>query len=201
VNEAHDYTDVARAFGDFDPVAYEYANHPAFAVFDAQFREQYSVLGVPPGAPAPAWLATAGTLGELALRVGIDAGGLEATVARWNRFAREGRDADFRRGESWFDTYYADLGREPSATLGSIEKPPFHALRVACGAIGTSGGPRTDARGRVQHASGAEIPGLWACGDAAASALGPGYGGPGGPLGQGFSMGWRAGRDAAGATP
>ena len=201
VNEAHNYTDVARVFADFDPVAYDFANHPAFAILDAQFRAQYSVLGLPPGAPTPDWLASAGTLRELALRTGIDPDGLEATVARWNGFVREGRDADFRRGESWFDTYYADMGREPSATLGSLEKPPFHALRVTCGAIGTSGGPRTDAQGRVRHVSGPPLEGLYACGDAAASAIGPGYGGPGGPLGQGFTMGYRAGRHAAGGKP
>ena len=199
VNEAHNYTDVARAYGDFDPVAYEFANHPSFAIFDGQFRAQYSVLGVPPGAPEPAGVRRASSLRELAAQVGIDADGLEETVARWNGFVREGRDRDFRRGESWFDSYYADLGREPSATLGSIEKPPFFALEVGCGVIGTSGGPRTDADGRVQHVLGGAIAGLYACGDAAASAIGPGYGGPGGPLGQGFSMGFRAGRHAAGA--
>jgi len=200
VNEAHNYTDVARAYGDFDPVAYEFANHPSFAIFDAQFRAQYSVLGVPPGAPEPEGVLRAGSLRELAAQAGIDADGLGATVARWNGFVREGRDRDFRRGESFFDTYYADMGREPSATLGSIERPPFFALRVGCGVIGTNGGPRTDAHGRVQHVSGEPIPGLYACGDAAASAIGPGYGGPGGPLGQGFSMGFRAGRHAAGET-
>ena len=200
VDEAHNYTDVARAYADFDPVAYEYANDPSFAIFDGQFRAQYSVLGVPPGAPEPAAVLRAGSLRELAARAGIDADALEATVARWNGYVAEGRDREFRRGESWFDTYYADMGREPSATLGSIEKAPFFALEVRCGVIGTSGGPRTDADGRVQHVQGGPIAGLYACGDAAASAIGPGYGGPGGPLGQGFAMGFRAGRHAAGAT-
>lgn len=199
VNEAHGYTDVARAFADFDPVAYEYANHPAFAIFDQQYRASYSVLGVPPGEPAPPWLMQAGTLRELARLAGIDADGLEESVARWNRGVAEGVDRDFRRGESFFDCYYADQGRAPSTTLGSVEKPPFFALSVHCGAIGSSGGPRTDVDGRVMHASGRPIAGLYACGDAAASAIGPGYGGPGGPLGQGFSMAWRAGRHVAGA--
>ena len=197
VNEAHNYTDVGKAFGDWDPVAYTYANQPAWAIFDQQYRDQYMVLNVMPGEPAPDWLARADSLSALADRVGIDADGLAETVERWNRFVADGVDRDFRRGESWFDTYYADNGREPSATLGSIEKPPFHALPVHCGAIGTSGGPRTNGRAEVMHVSGRTMPGLAAAGDAAASALGPGYGGPGGPLGQGFTMGYVAGRGAA----
>src|SRR5262249_59603750 len=132
---------------------------------------------------------------------GMDADGLEETGARWNGFVREGRDRDFRRGESWFDTYYADMGREPSATLGTLEKPPFFALRVGCGVIGTSGGPRTDDRGRVQHAQGGAIAGLYACGDAAASALGPGYGGAGGAPRRGLAAGLRRGRRAARGQP
>jgi succinate dehydrogenase/fumarate reductase flavoprotein subunit len=193
VNEAHAYTDVGRAFSDWDAVACEYANLPAWAVFDQQYREQYSVLGVAPSDATPDWLAHADSLDALARAVGIDPAGLCASVERFNRFAADGRDPDFRRGESLFDRYYADHGREPSATLGSLEKPPFYALPVYSGAIGTSGGPRIDADARVLHVSGRPIPGLYAVGDAAASTTGPGYGGPGGPIGQGMTMAWRAG--------
>jgi len=198
VDEAHNYTDVARVFSDWDAVACDWANLPAWAIFDQQFREQYAVLGVMPQDPTPDWLARADSLAALARRVGIDPEGLEQTVARFNRFAAEGRDPDFRRGESLFDRYYADWGRKPSETLGALEKPPFYALPVSCGAIGTSGGPRIDDVGRVLHVSGSPIEGLYAAGDAAASTTGPGYGGPGGPIGQGMTFAWRAGRHAAG---
>jgi succinate dehydrogenase/fumarate reductase flavoprotein subunit len=200
VNEAHGYTDVGRAFAAWDPVAAEHANLPAWAIFDQQFREQYAVLGVMPGDATPSWLASAQTLEALARRVGIDPAGLCATVERFNRFAAQGIDPDFRRGESLFDRYYADHGREPSPTLGALEKPPFYALPVYCGAIGTSGGPRIDSDARVLHVAGRPIEGLYAAGDAAASTTGPGYGGPGGPIGQGMTMAWRAGRHAATRT-
>ena len=200
VNEAHNYTDVGRAFSDWDAVACEYANLPAWAIFDQQYREQYSVLGVAPGDATPDWLARADSLEALARAVGIDPGGLCASVERFNRNAREGRDPDFRRGESLFDRYYADHGRAPSATLGVLDKPPFYALPVYSGAIGTSGGPRIDIHARVLHVSGQPIEGLYAAGDAAASTTGPGYGGPGGPIAQGMAMAWRAGRHAASAA-
>jgi succinate dehydrogenase/fumarate reductase flavoprotein subunit len=199
VNEAHNYTDVARAFADWDPVAYEYANVPAWAIFDQQYRAQYSALGVMPDDATPAWLTSADSLEALAERLGIDTTGLAETVARFNGFVAQGRDLDFRRGESLFDAYYADNGREPSPTLGTLEKPPFYAIEVYCGAIGTSGGPRTDRHGRVMHVRGHPIEGLYAAGDAAASTTGPGYGGAGGPIGQGMTLAWLAARHATGS--
>ena len=52
------------------------------------------------------------------------------------------------------------------------------------GCLGTKGGPRTDADGRVLSiADGAPIPGLYAAGNAAASAFGMAYPGAGGTLG------------------
>ncbi|MEG4641340.1 hypothetical protein VB636_00140, partial [Paracoccus sp. APAP_BH8] len=58
-------------------------------------------------APMPLWLWTRSgylkcgrTLAGLARACGIDPAGLEATVAAYNRGAREGRDEQFRRGET-----------------------------------------------------------------------------------------------------
>lgn len=197
VNEAHNYTDVAKVFMHWDPVAYEFPNVPAWAVFDQAYRDTYSVLTVLPSDPTPEWLAQADSVEELASRVGIDPSGLQETVARYNGFVAEGHDEDFGRGRSWYDTAYGDEELGEHASLGTIEKPPFYALPVYPGAIGSSGGPRTNADGQVRHVTGGVIPGLYAAGDAAASAIGPGYGGAGGPIGQGMTMGFRAGRAAA----
>jgi 3-oxosteroid 1-dehydrogenase len=136
-------------------------------------------------------------LDALARRLQIDAGALIGTVERFNQMVDEGEDRDFQRGNSLFDQYYADFGRAPSPTLGRIERPPFYALAVHPGAIGSSGGLLTDGHGRVRHVDGTFIPNLYAAGDAAASCFGPAYGGPGGPLGHGLTMGYLAGRRAA----
>ncbi|MCH2170295.1 FAD-dependent oxidoreductase [Myxococcota bacterium] len=196
VNEAHNYTDVARAFMAWDPVAVEWANLPCWSIFDQQYRDHYAVLDASPDDPDPAWLVRADDLGELAQKLGMDGEALKQTVERFNHFAAQGNDPDFQRGESLFDRYYAD-NEAASPTLGTLEKAPFYALPVHCGAIGSTGGPRTNSKGQVMHVSGHPIPGLYAAGDSAASSMGPGYGGPGGPLGQGLTLGYLAGRSAA----
>jgi 3-oxosteroid 1-dehydrogenase len=197
VNEAHPYTDVGRAFMTWDPVASTYENYPAWAVFDGTFRATYSVLSLAPSDKDPSWLLRAETLDALAQLLQIDAGALATTVERFNQMVDAGEDRDFQRGNSLFDHYYADFGRAPSPTLGRIERPPFYALAVHPGAIGSSGGLLTDGHGRVRHVDGTFIPNLYAAGDAAASCFGPAYGGPGGPLGHGLTMAFLAGRRAA----
>jgi succinate dehydrogenase/fumarate reductase flavoprotein subunit len=199
VNEAHPYTDVGRAFMTWDPVESTYENYPAWAVFDRRFRETYSVLSLMPSDDDPDWLVRADSLDELAQRLGIDPAALSDTVARFNQMVEAGHDGEFQRGDSLFDRYYADFGHEPSPTLGVIGRPPFYALTVYPGAIGSSGGLLTDGGGRVRHVDGTTIANLYAAGDAAASCFGPAYGGPGGPLGHGLTVGYLAGRAAAGS--
>jgi succinate dehydrogenase/fumarate reductase flavoprotein subunit len=197
VNEAHPYTDVGRAFMAWDPVASGYENYPAWAVFDQHFRDTYSVLTLMPDDDDPAWLTRADSLEELAERLGIDTVALVDSVERFNGMVSGGRDLDFGRGDSLFDRYYADFGHEPSPTLGAVAQPPYYALSVYPGAIGSSGGLLTDGHGHVHHVDGTRIPNLYAAGDAAASCFGPAYGGPGGPLGHGLTVGYLAGLSAA----
>jgi succinate dehydrogenase/fumarate reductase flavoprotein subunit len=197
VNEAHPYTDVGRAFMAWDPVASGYENYPAWAVFDQQFRDTYSVLTLMPDDDDPSWLTRADSVEELAERLGIDTVALLESVERFNGMVSGGRDLDFGRGDSFFDQYYADFGHEPSPTLGAVAQPPYFALSVYPGAIGSSGGLLTDGHGHVHHVDGTHIPNLYAAGDAAASCFGPAYGGPGGPLGHGLTVGYLAGLSAA----
>jgi hypothetical protein len=198
VNEAHPYTDVGRVFMTWDPVESAYENYPAWSIFDRDFRETYSVLSLMPDDDDPTWLTRADSLDELARKLDIHPQTLTDTVARFNQMVDDGHDRDFRRGDSLFDRYYADFGREPSPTLGRIQRPPFYALTVYPGAIGSSGGLLTDGHGRVRHVDGTTIPNLFAAGDAAASCFGPAYGGPGGPLAHGMTVGYLAGSTAAG---
>jgi 3-oxosteroid 1-dehydrogenase len=144
-------------------------NTPAWAVFDAQYRERYPVLfKVMPGAPSPEWLASAGSLSELAARVGIDPAGLESTVARFNELARSGGDADFHRGEAAYDRYFGDNTRGGHPCLGTVERAPFYALPVHPSAVGTRGGPAINANAQVLGVDGQPIPGLYAAGNASA---------------------------------
>lgn len=191
VNESAAYNDMNKAFYEVDANSGCYRNDPAWSIVDAQFRAQYPLLLVQPGSPDPAWLPRADTLEGLAEQVGIDAAGLRATVERWNANVRAGGDPDFGRDMQMGDVY------APEHTLGTIEKPPFYALRVYPGTLGTKGGPRTDTRARVLDARGAPIAGLYAAGNASAAASGAGYWGAGCTIGLALTFGYLGGRDAA----
>jgi 3-oxosteroid 1-dehydrogenase len=196
VNEAANYNDMQKAFFAFDANEARARHVPCWVVFDRQYRSKYPVINVRPGAPDPAWLVAAPSLEELAVRVGIDPVELTGTVARWNGFVALGRDRDYGRGDSYYDRFHGDP-RAAHPTLGTVECPPFYACPVHVGAVGTSGGPRIDARGRVQHVHDRPIPGLYGAGNAIASPAGPAYFGGGTTIGMGLVWGHIAGVDAA----
>lgn len=194
VNEAMNYNDLGKALANFDPGAYEYPHQPCWLVFDQQFRDSYSVATVTPDAPTPHWMSSAATLTELAEAVGIDPGGLERQVAAFNGPAAEGRDPQFRRGESVYDTYRGDARARPHRNLRPIGEGPYYAVPMILGCLGTKGGPVTDDRGRVLDLDDRPVPGLVACGNVAASPFGPGYPGAGATLAAGMTFGYLGAR-------
>lgn len=196
VNEAANYNSVGRAFFELDANGPRYRNLPAWALFDRQYRSRYVVGTAMPDAPDPDWLIKSDSLAGLAAQLGVDAESLEATVARWNRFCREGKDKDFGRGESAFDRFQGDH-EAPHPNLGTIELPPYYALPVHAGALGTKGGPRIDTKARVLNVAGEPIAGLYAAGNVAASVTGPSYFGVGSTLGPAMTFGYIAGTAAA----
>jgi succinate dehydrogenase/fumarate reductase flavoprotein subunit len=196
VNEAANYNDMQKAFAGFDANEAASRHVPCWVVFDQQYRSRYPVMTSRPGSPDPDWLMVDGTLEGLALKVGMDAAGLLETVQRWNGFVASGRDRDFGRGDSFYDRFHGDPGA-PHPNLGTIERPPFFALPVYLGAVGTSGGPRIDEKGRVQHVRDRPIPGLYGAGNVIASPAGPAYFGGGTTIGMALVWGDIAGRSAA----
>ncbi|MBK0392128.1 FAD-dependent oxidoreductase [Ramlibacter algicola] len=195
-NEAANYNSLGRQLQEMQTGHPEAANLPAWAILDHQFRSRYVVGTTMPEDPDPQWLVKADTLEALAAKTGIDARQLAATVARWNGFVQKGVDEDFGKGQSRYDRSQGD--REAALpNLGSIEKPPFYAVRVTTGALGTKGGPRTNENAQVLDVRGQPIPGLYAAGNVAASITGPGYYGRGATLGPGMTFGYIAGRTAA----
>lgn len=185
----------AAAFAEFDPNTHRLRNLPAWAIGDGRFRAGYPVAGIPPGAPAPDWVVQADSLRELAARLGIDANALADTVSRFNSMAAAGRDDDFGRGRTRYEHAFGDPAA-PHPNLGPVSEPPFFALPVYPGAVGTKGGARTDRRARVLDWSGHPIPGLYAAGNAAAAVLGPGIIAGGLTIASALTWGWIAGRDA-----
>lgn len=198
-NEAANYNALGGAFHHLDPADFGYSNLPCWLVFDGRNARTFGSFGTPAGAPIAPWITQADTLVHLANDLGIDAAGLTETVNRWNAFVDSGDDADFGRGRSAYDRWSGD-GRhrgELASTLGRIDEAPFFAVEVHAGTLGTSGGPRTDANGRVLDTSGTPIPGLFAAGNAAAAPTALAYGGAGGTLGPIIVFGRAAGLAAA----
>jgi 3-oxosteroid 1-dehydrogenase len=191
VDEASPYNDVGKAMHDRDRGGC--ANDPAFLVFDSGFLERYPLPGIPYGGPAPGWVARSGTIRGLAERIGVDPDGLSRTVAEWN----SGADEAFHRGENPYDRYGGDPSVAPNPNLGPLDAPPFYAIRVLAGTIGSKGGPVTSAAGQVLTVSGDPVTGLYAVGNVAAFWTGDAYPAPGVTLGIAMTFGYLAGRHAA----
>jgi hypothetical protein len=85
-----------------------------------------------------------------------------------------------------------------SSTLGPVDTPPYYAVKAEASAIGTVGGPKTDAHGRVLDVQGRVIPGLYAAGNAGGATTQGFYGGAGGTIALGLVFGYLAGQDASG---
>jgi succinate dehydrogenase/fumarate reductase flavoprotein subunit len=197
VNEASSYSDMAAAFQVFDPDAFVFPNLTSFMVFDERFRRSYSFATLDPARETPDWVHVGETLEKCAAKAGIDATGLTAQVERFNRFAANGIDEDFHRGESRHDKHYGDVKHRPNPCLGALGQAPFYAIPVIVGTLGTRGGLQTETRGRVLDNFGTPIAGLYACSNAMAAATGSGYPGAGGTLGPNLTSGYIAGNDIA----
>ncbi len=191
-NEALPYNDFPKAFGAFDPDAAEFPNSgPGVMVFDRTVRDSQRILSMLPGEPDPGWVVKADTIRELADRVGIDGAALEATVQRYNEHAARGEDPDFHRHQ---------LGLMAPGQVAPIEQPPFYAVDIHPGMLGTNGGPQIDGNGQVRKLGGGLVDGLYAAGNTAANVFGWAYPSGGGTLANGIVFGFLAGRHV-GAQP
>ncbi|MFD8593322.1 FAD-dependent oxidoreductase [Streptomyces sp. NPDC059637] len=178
---------------------------PAHFVFDSRYGGRLPAVCVPDLDPqacleSGAWVR-ADTVPELAELIGVDGRALAGTVEEFNRFAAEGADRAFHRGEDAYDRYFADRrATTPNHCLQPLEQPPYYAARILPGDLGTKGGLRTDADARVLREDGTAIEGLYAAGNTSASLSGAVYPGPGIPLGTAMTFAYRAVRHLASGT-
>jgi 3-oxosteroid 1-dehydrogenase len=170
------FQSVVPALRKFDTLKHGYANLPCYLIFDRQFAASYALAHLPVGSAVPASVARADTLIELAGKLGVDAAGLQTTVARFNGFAAAGHDDDFKRGTlRW---RLADRANEKwrNPSLGPLDQPPYYGLELHPSLGTTSAGLLADANGQVLHQRRHPIPGLYASGVVAArTELGAGY--------------------------
>jgi 3-oxosteroid 1-dehydrogenase len=179
---------------------------PCWMIADQRYRNRYVFTGMPPRKPLPRrWYKSgavfrADSLADLAGQIGVPADALVKTVQKFNDFARAGRDEDFGRGDSAYDRYYGDPNCKPNPNLAPLAQPPYYAIKIVPGDLGTKGGLRTDERARVLRADGSVIEGLYAAGNTSALVMGRSYAGPGATIGPAMTFGYLAAIDAAGGA-
>ena len=177
---------------------------PSWMIMDSRFMARYMLADTMPGSRKPeAWfesgfLKKADTIEDLARACGLPPEVLERTTARFNGFARAGKDVDFGRGDSAYDRFLGDYTHGPNDTLGAVEQAPFYAVQVVPGDVGTYGGVVTDSAARVIKADGSVIEGLYATGTTTAGVMGRAYPGAGCSIGPSFTWGFVAAKHAAG---
>ena len=203
VNESAPYVDAVHAM--YDGNTPENPHIPAWLVFDQRYRDRYVFAGLPPGKALPRrWYAAGAVVSAdapagLAREMSVDADGLVKTVTSFNEYAVAGRDEEFGRGDSAYDRYYGDPRVRPNPNLAPLARPPFYAVKIVPGDLGTKGGLRTDSRARVLREDGTPIPGLYAAGNASASVMGHSYAGAGATIGPAMTFGYIAAREMAAA--
>jgi len=188
-NEALPYNDFPKTFGHFDPSRIEFPNEaPAWMIFDQRVKEATQILSMLPDGEPPEWMPVAESIRELAAQIDLDPDVLEATVTRFDEHAARGEDPDFQRHEA---------GLMGPGRVRPLDAPPYYAVVVNPGTLGTNGGPRLNANGQVRGQGDTIVEGLYAAGNTAAGAFGWAYPSGGGTLGNAFVFGFLAGRHVA----
>ncbi len=200
VNEGVSYHDFVEAMFRSHEVA---PTIPAYLICDADFVAKYGVGSIHPGTRnfAPferSGYATCGASVEaLAGKLSIEPEALADTVQRHNRFAAEGSDPDFGKGDTELNRFNGDPDHGPNPCLGPIATPPFVAVEVWPAELGCSAGLATTADAQVIDRNDAPIEGLYACGNDMGSVMAGTYPGPGTTLGPAMVFGYRAAMHAA----
>ena len=105
-------------------------------------------------------LLTAKTIEDLAKKMEVPIRAFKATIARYNKMARRGKDLDF--------------GKHPDR-LTTVEKPPFYACRMGSMYLVILGGLKINTKTQVLDTEKKPIPGLYAAGNVSGSFFGDMY--------------------------
>ncbi|MSP66790.1 MAG: FAD-dependent oxidoreductase [Alphaproteobacteria bacterium] len=144
----------------YDGICHRIQEQPdgtAFAILDARINDipEYGRAVFTDKPPV-----MAGSLADLAGKLGLPADALKATVAAYNAACRPGTFSATRTDG------LATVGIDPpkSNWARPLDRAPFMAYPLISAAIITLGGLKTNARAQVLNADGEVIPGLYAAG-------------------------------------
>jgi len=203
VNESNSYMEVGKAMYARDKTSRAV---PCWLIFDDRYRKRYAHQRSRPGR-FPRTLLESGmlkqawTLNDLAHMCDIDAAGLSETVERFNQNAVQGIDPDYGRGESAYNRALGDPSPRVHPCLGPIDEPPYYAVQVVPGDIGTCGGLLTNEHAQVVGQDDQPIEGLYATGNGTATVMGRHYLGPGASIANTMVFGYVAARHATRQIP
>jgi len=193
VNEATSYHDFVSAMNEAEL-------SEAWLICDHMALRRYGLGPVRPS-PAPyrqhlrsGYLKKASTPSELAAFISVPEKAMLETINRFNIDASNGTDLEFGKGSTAYQTYLGDPDNKPNPCLRPLDKPPYYAVRIHPGDIGTSMGLAVDAHARVLRQDRSVITGLYACGNDMNSIMAGTYPGAGITLGPALTFGYIAGR-------
>ncbi|WP_299168995.1 FAD-dependent tricarballylate dehydrogenase TcuA [uncultured Arthrobacter sp.] len=189
-NEGERFLDEGEDFRNYTYAKYGKVvlNQPdsiAFQIYDSKVRpllraEEYDMPGIS--------LATADTIEDIALKIGVPVEHLTRTVAAYNSGINTDRSFD----PTVKDGKWSSTAPPKSNWSSPLDTAPYYAYPVTCGITFTFGGLKTDTFGRVQDERGNHIPGLYAAGEMLGGLFSNNY--PGGSgLAAGAVFGRRAG--------
>lgn len=156
--------------------------------FDTETEYQHSItpLDLTPvldEAIASGVVVKADTIEELARKMNVDPATLQASVDRYNEFAKQGVDQDFYKDPEY---------------LKPVNQGPFYAMNTSTRCLGTLGGVKINEQIQAVDENNQPIEGLWVAGNDAAGMYGNTYiGMEGGTLGFAYTSGRLAGENAA----
>lgn len=119
----------------------------AWIVFDDQVRQNNKAADE---YIARGFVVSAPSVGELALKLNMEPGNLQATLERYNQFVVQKKDEDFGR---------------TTALRCELNQGPFHAIRIAPGVHHTMGGVTINTETEVLDSQKQVIKGVWAAGE------------------------------------
>ena len=200
-NEKLAYNEMAQVFFRWDGARGEYPNLILIAVWDQRSQDhsasdEYGRFIVPPGKDdghvikGATIAALSNAIAQRLARYENVSGGLKlapefennlaATVARFNGFAKSGKDADYQRGERQVELLFngsvAPSPSAPNPTMYPIsDTGPYYAALLTGGTLDTKGGPKTNVSGQVLDDQDKPIVGLYGVGNCVASASARAY--------------------------
>lgn len=227
-NERRNYQDRPMAHLSWDPNNATWPNLLGYLVYDQRVAENWAGNFPYPQLDTEAPFVIKGeTLEELgaairervnslpSVTVGMQLSdafetNLVAEVAKFNGYAKAGKDEDFQRGDHGYDEGWQTAPSVENPTIGEwpsadqklksmyplAETGPYYAIIVAASAVDTNGGPIINSNGQVLSYDGNPIDGLYGAGNAVASPGVNAYWVGGMTLGNAHVWGYAAGKHA-----